>query len=142
MTGWQQGDRVISTPYDAMPIEVRGLVLPDHGHPVPRHPPPSGHQRGWLPAQAAGEEEAPMSNSRRFRRGLAASRQARAAGMIRPGAWKDKGRAPTLGTVRKWMHAAEAEGVIERVGVRHTGKPGRPADLWGITEAGRARGER
>jgi hypothetical protein len=83
-----------------------------------------------------------MSNSRRFRRGLAASRQSRAAGMIRPGAWKDRGRAPTLGAVRKWIHAAETEGLVERVGVKRTGKPGRPADLWGITEAGRERGAR
>ena len=62
------------------------------------------------------------------------------AGMIQPGRWKDKNRAPTLGTVRKWLHAAEAEGVIERVGVEHTGKPGRPAHLWGITEASGDRG--
>jgi hypothetical protein len=39
---------------------------------------------------------------------------------------------PALGTVRRWLHQAEAEGLIERRGVQRTGKPGRPAHLWAI----------
>jgi predicted ArsR family transcriptional regulator len=33
------------------------------------------------------------------------------------------------------MKKAEAEGLIERKGVQRTGKRGRPAVLWGLTEA-------
>lgn len=54
----------------------------------------------------------------------------------------NKGRAltstPTLGTVRRWLNASAAEGLIERKGIRRTGKPGRPAMQWGLTEQGRA----
>lgn len=46
---------------------------------------------------------------------------------------------PSLGAVRRWLHQAEAEGLIERRGVQRTGKPGRPAHLWGL--AGQRTGE-
>jgi hypothetical protein len=42
------------------------------------------------------------------------------------------GPPPTLGTVRRWMRQGEAEGRFERVGFERTGKPGRPAVLWGL----------
>lgn len=74
-----------------------------------------------------------MSNSRSLRRRLAANKAQR-KGTIQPKAWKDP-RAPTLGTVRRWMRQAEADGLIERKGVERTGKPGRPATLWGVTES-------
>jgi DNA-binding PadR family transcriptional regulator len=45
---------------------------------------------------------------------------------------------PALGTVRRWLKQAEAQGLVERAGVEHTGKPGRPAHLW---QAGREGGE-
>jgi DNA-binding PadR family transcriptional regulator len=44
---------------------------------------------------------------------------------------------PTLGTVRRWLRATAAEGLIERKEVRRTGRPGRPAMQWGLTEQGR-----
>lgn len=44
------------------------------------------------------------------------------------------GQPPSLGTARRWLHQAEAEGSVERVGVERTGKPGRPAHLWGLTK--------
>jgi predicted ArsR family transcriptional regulator len=37
------------------------------------------------------------------------------------------------------MKQLEAEGLIERKGVERTGKPGRPAQLWGLTELGKQR---
>jgi hypothetical protein len=75
-----------------------------------------------------------MGNSRRFRRQLLASREARAA---RPQfSIKDYPDTPppSLGTVRRWLHQAEASGAIERKGVQRTGKPGRPAQLWGLPD--------
>jgi predicted ArsR family transcriptional regulator len=48
------------------------------------------------------------------------------------------GPPPALGTVRRWLKRAEAEGMIERKGVEYTGKPGRPAHLWGLPEAAAA----
>lgn len=73
-----------------------------------------------------------MGNSRRFRRNQLASREARAA---RPRFnvrdYPDT-PPPALGTVRGWLNKAEAQGLIERKGVRRTGKAGRPAVLWGL----------
>lgn len=45
---------------------------------------------------------------------------------------------PTLGTVRRWLNVLAAEGLAERKDVQRTGKPGRPAVLWGLTEKGLA----
>lgn len=41
---------------------------------------------------------------------------------------------PAVGTVRGWLKQAEAEGKVERKGVERTGKPGRPAVLWGLPD--------
>jgi DNA-binding PadR family transcriptional regulator len=92
-----------------------------------------------------------MSNSRSFRRRAKASRHARPAGHAeesgsaqqpRRQPW-NKGLAlttsPTLGTTRRWLEECVAEGFVERKGVEHTGKPGRPAILYGLSEAGRER---
>lgn len=46
---------------------------------------------------------------------------------------------PSLGTVRRWMKQLEAAGDIEPKGVDRNGKPGRPAMLYGLTEAGKER---
>lgn len=71
-----------------------------------------------------------MSNNRRFRRGLASSRAARARFPCQP---------PSLGTVRRWMKQGAAEGLIERGPDEHTGKPGRPAHTWQLTAGGKER---
>jgi predicted ArsR family transcriptional regulator len=71
-----------------------------------------------------------VSNSRGFRRRLAASKQERAARPRYPYG------GPSLGTVRRWMKQLEAAGHVER-GVEHTGKPGRPAHLWTMTAEGK-----
>ena len=75
-----------------------------------------------------------MSNSRPFRRRLAA---------IRSGRVKTRARfpwgPPSLSTVRRHLRQLEAEGVVERAGVDRTGKPGRPATLYQLTEKGRQR---
>lgn len=75
-----------------------------------------------------------MSNSRSFRRHLAA---------VRSGRVKTRARfpwgPPSLSTVRRHMRQLEAEGVVECAGVERTGKPGRPATQWQITEKGRER---
>ena len=71
-----------------------------------------------------------MSASRKFRRGLAASREARAQFPTRP---------PALGTVRRWLKQGVAEGTIERGPDEQDGKPGRPAHTYRITEAGKER---
>ena len=44
---------------------------------------------------------------------------------------------PALGTVRKWLRDGEAAGVCERRRGESAGKPGRPPDLWQLTEKGR-----
>lgn len=44
---------------------------------------------------------------------------------------------PALSTVRGWLRQLEAAGIAERKGVERSGKPGRPATLWGLTEKGR-----
>lgn len=75
-----------------------------------------------------------MSNSRPFRRRLAAVRSGRAKTRARfP--WGP----PSLSTVRKQMRQLEADGDVERAGVDRTGKPGRPAIMWQLTEKGRNR---
>lgn len=80
-----------------------------------------------------------MSNSRRLRRGLKASRRKAAAErMARPGRWKEGG--PSAGTVRRWLKTAEEAGVAERAGTERTGRPGRPAQLWQLTPAYRPPG--
>ncbi len=77
-----------------------------------------------------------MSNSRRLRRNLAANRKAidkrrkaRAAGR-----WPFGG--PSLSTVRRWLRQLEAQGLAERKRAEPTGKPGRPPDMWRLTEKG------
>jgi DNA-binding PadR family transcriptional regulator len=74
-----------------------------------------------------------MSNSRSFRRGLKGARQAS------PKRGLATTSAPSLGTTRRWLKAAEAEGGVRRAEDRRTGKPGRPAHMWEITEEGRER---
>lgn len=91
-----------------------------------------------------------MSNSRSFRRSLKQAGHVRPSGQVQhPGQsgkyakghvpW-NRGLAltttPTIGTVRRWCEACAAEGWIERKGVERTGKPGRPAVIWGLTKAG------
>ena len=79
-----------------------------------------------------------MSNSRSFRRSLKGA----SSGGQKPGPW-NKGLAmtsdPSDSTTRRWLEAADTEGLIERTGTKRTGKPGRPAVLRGITEEGRKR---
>ena len=78
-----------------------------------------------------------MSNGRAFRRRLAVSKQKAAAQrMARPGRWKEGG--PTIETVRRYLRTAEEAGVVERAGVQRTGKPGRPEQLWQLTDAARS----
>lgn len=80
-----------------------------------------------------------MSNSRRLRRGLKVSRRKAAAErMSRPDRWKEGG--PSLSTVRRYLRTAEEAGVVERAGTEHTGRPGRPAQLWQLTPACRPSG--
>jgi predicted ArsR family transcriptional regulator len=80
-----------------------------------------------------------VSNGRRFRRQLAVSRKAtdKRRKARQAGRWPFGG--PSLSSVRRWLKQAEAAGLIERCGVERTGKPGRPAQLWGLTEAGKNR---
>ena len=77
-----------------------------------------------------------MSNSRPFRRRLAASREGRTG----PAGRKSRARfpwgPPSLSTVRKQLRQLEAEGLAEQ-SVEHTGKPGRPPHVWRLTEKGR-----
>ena len=90
-----------------------------------------------------------MSNSRSFRRSLKAGSHVRSSGPEQPrqpGRYSkghvpwNKGLAltttPTIGTIRRWCEECAAEGWIERKGVKRTGKPGRPAVIWGLTKAG------
>lgn len=53
---------------------------------------------------------------------------------------KLKGRAmtstPALGTTRRWLKAAEAEGDVRQAEDLRTGEPGRPAHQWELTEQG------
>ena len=74
-----------------------------------------------------------MSNSRRLRRSLKASREARE---LRP---RYPYTAPSLGTVRTWMKQLEADGDIEPKGVQRTGMPGRPPMAYGLMKQGRER---
>jgi hypothetical protein len=75
-----------------------------------------------------------MGNSRSLRRRLAASREARQSRPrfnIRD--YPDT-PPPAVATVRTWLRKAEAQGLVERKGVEHTGRAGRPAVLWGLPE--------
>jgi predicted ArsR family transcriptional regulator len=74
-------------------------------------------------------------NHKKRRKGKSASRHARRFNIQN---YPDT-PPPKLGTVRTWMRQMEDEGAIERKAVEHTGKPGRPAVLWGLTEDGRQR---
>jgi DNA-binding PadR family transcriptional regulator len=80
-----------------------------------------------------------MPRNRKKRRQRAPAHQAR---HVRPRFsirnWP-AGPPPALGTVRTWLRQAEDAGMVERKGVGHTGKPGRPPVLWGLTDAGRQR---
>ncbi len=81
-----------------------------------------------------------MSNSRAHRRALAVSRKAivkRRKDRAARGRWPFGG--PSLSTMRRWMKQLEAAGLIRRCGVERTGKPGRPAQLYELTEAGKQR---
>lgn len=71
-----------------------------------------------------------MGNARSFRRGLAASKQARKS---RP---RFPYGGPSLSSVRRWMRQLEAAGDVEQT-VQQTGKPGRPAHLWHLTAQGK-----
>jgi DNA-binding PadR family transcriptional regulator len=74
-----------------------------------------------------------MSNSRPFRRRIAAVRSGRAKTRARfP--WGP----PSLSTVRRQMRQLEADGLVEQR-VRHTGKPGGQPHEWRLTEKGRNR---
>jgi DNA-binding PadR family transcriptional regulator len=79
-----------------------------------------------------------VSNSRSFRRRLAASKTGRAG----RGGRKTRARfpwgPPSVSTVRKQLRQLEAEGYVEQ-SVEHTGKPGRPPHVWQLTEKGRDR---
>jgi predicted ArsR family transcriptional regulator len=70
-----------------------------------------------------------MSNSRSFRRRLEASRNDRRS---RRGLAMTS--TPSLSTTRRWLKAAEAEGVVRRAEDRRTGKPGRPAHMWELAQ--------
>ena len=73
-----------------------------------------------------------MSNSRSFRRRLATGSHVPKTGHRFPD------RPPALGTVRRWLNASVAEGMVERRVAERTGKPGRPPYEYGLTEAGKA----
>jgi predicted ArsR family transcriptional regulator len=78
-----------------------------------------------------------VSSSRSFRRKLQASREARQS---------RKGIAmtstPAVGTTRRWLKAAEAAGLVRRAEDQDTGRPGRPAHMWELTEEGREQAKR
>lgn len=68
-----------------------------------------------------------MSNRRRIRR---------KPGEPMPTLPRYPHKAPALSTVRGWLRQLEDAGLAERKDVAHTGKPGRPATLWGLTDKG------
>lgn len=81
-----------------------------------------------------------MSNSRACRRRLGVSRNAidnRRKARRAAGRWPFGG--PSLSTVRRWMRQLEAQGLAERTRAEPTGKPGRPPDMWTLTETGKRR---
>jgi DNA-binding PadR family transcriptional regulator len=86
-----------------------------------------------------------VSNSRSFRRRLSAApaSPAAAADPEQPPRqpW-NKGRvltsAPSLSTTRRWLEGTVSDGFIKRE-VARTGKPGRPAIMYQLTEDGRER---
>ena len=69
-----------------------------------------------------------MSNSRSFRRRLRVRH--------RPARFPEK--PPAIGTVRRWLNAAVADGTAERRVAAPTGKPGRRPYEYSLTEAGKA----
>lgn len=69
-----------------------------------------------------------MSNRRRLRQKVRAEPAARETLPRFPH------KAPALSTVRGWLRGLESAGIAERQGVEHSGKPGRPAVLWGPTD--------
>lgn len=77
-----------------------------------------------------------MPRSHKKRRRRAPGHQGRQRFSIRN--WPD-GPPPAEGTVCAWLRNAEAEGMVERTGAEHTGKPGRPSVLWGLTAEGKQR---
>jgi DNA-binding PadR family transcriptional regulator len=77
-----------------------------------------------------------VSNSRPFRRRLAASRAGRPGRAGRKSQARFPWGPPSMTTVRKQLRELEAEGLVEQ-SVQHTGKPGRPPHVWRLTEKGR-----
>lgn len=75
----------------------------------------------------------PMSNRRRLRVKEPGEHVAR------PTLPRYPHKAAALSTVRGWLRQLEDAGDIERAGTEHTGKPGRPAVLWNLTEQGEKR---
>jgi hypothetical protein len=71
-----------------------------------------------------------VSNRRRIRRKAA-------GGEPMPTLPRYPHKEAALGTVRGWLRQLEAAGDVERAGVERTGKPGRPAVLWQMTEQGK-----
>ena len=69
-----------------------------------------------------------MGNSRSLRRRMAKVAEPAPRFPVKP---------PALGTVRRWVKQAEADGLIEPAGVERTGKPGRPANLYQLTAEGK-----
>lgn len=83
-----------------------------------------------------------MSNSRSSRRKVKSSSHIRSSGQVQQPErqpW-NKGLAltsrPSLSTTRRWLQACVDEGWAERKGTERTGKPGRPAVLYGLSEKG------
>jgi DNA-binding PadR family transcriptional regulator len=87
-----------------------------------------------------------MSNSRSVWRGLKASRHVRSSGAGPARQPWNKELAltstPSVSTTRRWLEACADEGLAERKGSEQTGRPGRPAVLYGLTAAGREREQR
>lgn len=75
-----------------------------------------------------------MSNSRALRRRVAAR-----TGQRPKPRFPEKPAA--LGTVRRWLNAGVAEGMIERRVAERTGKPGRPPYKYRLTAEGRERAQ-
>jgi len=77
-----------------------------------------------------------VSNSRRLRHRHKAGRsEARERARRAQALPRFPNKDPALSTVRGWLRQLETEGRVERKGAERTGKPGRPAVLWGVTEA-------
>lgn len=50
--------------------------------------------------------------------------------------------AKQIGITAAYALVLEAQALIQRVDVEHTGKPGRPAVVWTLTDKGRKRAQR